>query len=291
MIIPKKIAAIHDIAGFGRSSLTVVIPVMSALGHQTCPVPTAVLSTITGFYTDYTMLDLSPILHDYLSHWIRKSVQLDCIYSGFLGSAEQADIAIDFIDKLNTPLVVVDPVFADDNMLYSCFDSNIIPAMKALISRANIITPNATEAAYLVGIDSVNNIKSACQCARVLSESGPSSVIITGVPDESDKVSIVVYDKNKKEYFKISNPYLAHANYPGTGDLFTSVLTAHILKGKIPLESAAIAASFVFLSIKDACESGAALRDGVPFEPMLPQLANIKGLDVRKIHTDGADFL
>ncbi|MBQ7718856.1 MAG: pyridoxamine kinase [Clostridia bacterium] len=283
MIIPKKIAAIHDIAGFGRSSLTVVIPVMSALGHQTCPVPTAVLSTITGFYTNYTMLDLSPVLHDYLSHWLREGVKLDCIYSGFLGSAEQADIAIDFIDKLHTPLVVVDPVFADGNALYSCFDSDIIPAMKALISRADIITPNATEAAYLVGVDSVDNIESACKCAQVLSEHGPSSVIITGVPDESDKVSIVVFDKKENGFYKISNPYLAHANYPGTGDLFTSVLTAHILKGKAPLESAAIAADFVFMSIKDACESKAALRDGVPFEPMLPRLADIKGLEVKRI--------
>ena len=283
MPIPKKIAAIHDIAGFGRSSLTVVIPVLSTLGHQTCPVPTAVLSTITGFYTGFTMLDLSPVLPDYLAHWLREGVQLDCIYSGFLGSAAQADVAIDFIDKLKTPLVVVDPVFADGDKLYSCFDDGIIPAMKSLISRAHIITPNATEAAYLVGADSVSNIKSACECARALSEFGPGSVIITSVPDESDKISIVVYDKDKNEYFKISNPYLAHANYPGTGDLFTSVLTAHILRGKTPIESAAVAANFVFMSIKNACENNAALRDGVPFEPMLPQLADMKGLEIQKL--------
>ena len=283
MPIPKKVAAIHDIAGFGRSSLTVAIPVLSALGHQTCPVPTAVLSTITGFYTGYAMLDLSTLLPDYLAHWLREDVQLDCIYSGFLGSAAQADIAIDFIDKLNTPLVVVDPVFADDSKLYACFDTGIIPAMKNLISRADIITPNATEAAFLVGTDSVGNIKSACECARALSEQGPDSVIITSVPDESDKISIVVYDKNKNESFKIANPYLAHANYPGAGDLFTSVLTAHILCGKTPLESAAIAANFVFMSIKTACDNNAPLRDGVPFEPMLPQLTKLQGLDIQKI--------
>ena len=283
MSIPKKIGAIHDIAGFGRSSLTVVIPVMSALGHQTCPVPTAVLSTITGFYTDYAMLDLSPLLPGYLAHWLKEGVTLDCIYSGFLGSAAQANMAIDFIDKLNTPLVVVDPVFADDNKLYACFSPDIIEAMKRLISHAHIITPNATEAAYLADTSPISNMAEACLCARQLAEHGPKAVIITSVPDESGKVSVLVYDKQKDECYKISNPYLAHANYPGTGDLFTSVLTAYMLRGKTALESAAVAADFVFLSIKNACENNAPLREGVPFEPMLKLLPEIKGLRIEQL--------
>lgn len=284
MPIPKKVAAIHDIAGFGRSSLTVVIPVMSVMGHQTCPVPTAVLSSITGFYEGYEMLDLSSYLPAYLSHWEREGFHFDCVYSGFLGSAAQADIACGFIERLSVPLVVVDPVFADDGKLYSCFDESIIGAMRTLVKKADIITPNATEAAFLLGEKAAPpNTKSALLCARELSAMGPASVIITSVPDTDNKISVVVYDAGSGEGYKISNPYLRHAHYPGTGDLFTSVLTGHILNGNTALESASRAAKFVFMSIERACENNVPRKEGVPLELMLSHLTENNGLEIERL--------
>ena len=283
--IPKKIAAIHDIAGFGRSSLTVVIPVMSVLGHQTCPVPTAVLSTITGFYEDYMMIDMSSFMPGYLAHWEKENLSFDCIYSGFLGSASQADITSEFIERLKAPLNVIDPVFADDGKLYSCFDTKIVSAMKKLSEKADIITPNATEASMMLGESAPPETeKEAIKYAESLSKLGPSYVIITSVPSAQDKICVVVYDKKHNKAFKISNPYIHHARYPGTGDLFTSVLTGHILNGHSVEESASKAADFVFISVKTACMSGVPVCEGVPLELMLPRLLENRGLDITEIY-------
>jgi len=272
MEIPKKVAAIHDIAGFGRSSLTVVIPTMSIMGHQTCPVPTAVLSTITGFYEGYELHDLTDILPSYLNHWEKENFKFDCIYSGFLGSKAQAYITEQFIDKAKAPLVVVDPVFADDGELYACFKEDIVGAMLSLIKKAHIITPNITEAGFLLGEpNKKHDINTAKEFAKKLSDLGPESVIITGVPLSKTSVSIIIYKKSEDLYLKIDNPYV-HAHYPGTGDLFTSVLTGSLLKGVSLPESAAKAADFVFMSIKTAYESNVPVREGVPLEMLLPRL-------------------
>ena len=281
---PKKIAALHDIAGFGRSSLTVVIPVMSAMGHQTCPVPTAVLSTITGFYDDYAMLDLSGLMPEYLKHWEKEKLKFDCIYSGFLGNASQAEITSEFIDRLKAPLNVVDPVFADDGKLYACFDGKIVTAMKKLSEKADIITPNTTESTMMLGDSALpENEKDAVAQAKNLSKLGPSYIIITSVPDKEGSICVVVYDKKKDEAYKISNPYIHHARYPGTGDLFTSVLTGHMLNGHSVAESASKAADFVFMSVKTACTNAVPVREGIPLELMLPRLYENHGLEVSGI--------
>lgn len=284
MAIPKKVAAMHDIAGFGRSSLTVVIPVMSALGHQTCPVPTAVLSTITGFYDNYTLTDLSDTLPSYLTHWEREKLFFDAVYTGFLGNARQADIAADFIMKTAAPLKVVDPVFADDGKVYECFGTDIIDAMKSLIKSADIITPNGTEAALLTDCACPpQNEREALECAAKLSEYGPRYVLVTSVPCGENRVSVVVYDKALKEAYKITNPYLSHAHYPGTGDLFTSVLTGSVLADGDVIRGACRAADFVFTSVKTACENKVPVREGVPLELVLPKLYEERGGKFEKI--------
>lgn len=278
----KKVAAIHDIAGFGRSSLTVVIPVMSVMGHQTCPVPTAVLSTITGFYEGFEMHDLTFFLPKYLAHWEKENLKFDCIYTGFLGSARQAEIAGDFIDRFNASLNVVDPVFADGGEIYSCFDKEIIGAMAKLCKKADIITPNVTEAAFLLGGEKpIMSVKEAALAAKRLC-GGNTSVIITSVPD-GDSVAIVVYNRESGSICKISNPFISHAHYPGTGDLFTSVLTGALLSGGSMEECASKAADFVFASIKTAYENAVPVREGVPLELMLPRLFENHSLEIKKL--------
>ena len=129
---PKKVAAIHDIAGFGRSSLTVVMPTLSVMGHQTCPAPTAVLSSITGFYEGYEMVDMTDFLSACFAHWKKENCEFDCIYTGFIGSAEGVRVAREFAEETKAPLLVVDPVFADDGELFSSCTEALVERMRHL---------------------------------------------------------------------------------------------------------------------------------------------------------------
>lgn len=133
-IIPR-IAAIHDLSGFGRCSLSVIIPTLSAMGMQVCSLPTAVLSTHTGGFDGYTFVDLTDTMDAYAAHWKSLGISFDCIYSGFLGSQRQIDIILSFIDTFQTEnkLVVVDPVFADNGKLYSTFTPDFVPHMRRLV--------------------------------------------------------------------------------------------------------------------------------------------------------------
>lgn len=268
--LPGKVAAIHDIAGFGRSSLTVVMPTLSVMGHQACPAPTAVLSSITGFYTGYAMEDLTPFLSRCFAHWKKENCEFDCIYTGFIGSAEGVKIARQFIEENRAPLVVVDPVFADDGKCYDCFDDAMATAMNELIVLADVITPNLTEACFLTGVPVGANLETALRCIRILAEKTTGSVVITGVPC-GDSVAVLVYDNREKAVYKIENPYL-HSHYPGTGDLFTSVLTGALLSGATLIKAAAKAADFVFTAIQTAQKRGVPVREGVPMELLVPRL-------------------
>lgn len=268
--VPKKVAAIHDIAGFGRSSLTVVMPTLSVMGHQACPAPTAVLSSITGFYTGYEMEDMTGFLSRCFAHWKRENCQFDCIYTGFIGSGEGVGVARDFIRETSTPLVVVDPVFADDGKCYDCFDDKMAKAMAALVKTADVITPNLTEAAFLTGEKPEESPELAIKCMHRLAKEIPGSVVITGVPF-GKTVAVLLYDKKEKALYKIENPYL-HTHYPGTGDLFTSVLCGALLSGKSLVDAAGKAADFVFTAIRTAQEGGVPQREGVPMELLVPRL-------------------
>ncbi len=279
--LPGKVATIHDIAGFGRSSLTVVMPTLSVMGHQACPAPTAVLSSITGFYTGYAMEDLTPFLSRCFAHWKKENCEFDCIYTGFIGSAEGVHIARQFIEETRAPLVVVDPVFADDGKRYDCFDSAIIHAMTALIETADVITPNLTEACFLTGTPIQADPETALHCVRLLADKTAGSVVVTGVPC-GDSVAVLIYDRKTNGTYKIENPYL-HSHYPGTGDLFTAVLTGALLSGTSLTEAAGKAADFVFTAIRTAQEKGVPVREGVPMELLVPRLLENHALPAEKI--------
>ena len=141
----KKVAAIHDMSGFGRSSLTAIIPTLSTMGVQVCPLPTAILSNHTGGFEKYSYVDLTDTMQDYIDMWKELGLEFDCIYSGFLGSTKQIQIVSDFIDYFGSEknLVVVDPVMGDNGALYSAYTDAIIPAMKKLVTKADMITPTS----------------------------------------------------------------------------------------------------------------------------------------------------
>lgn len=231
----KKIAAVHDLSGMGRVSLTVVIPILSSMGFQVCPLPTAVLSSHTQ-YPEFSILDLTDEMPRIIAEWKKLDIQFDAFYTGYLGSPRQIQIVSNFIDDFRQPdgLVVVDPVLGDNGRLYTNFDESMIREMRHLAAKADVITPNLTELFYLMDkpYKAANTDEELKSYLRLLSDAGPQVVIITSVPvhGESHKTSVYAYNRVGDRYWKITCPYLP-AHYPGTGDTFTSVITGALLQG------------------------------------------------------------
>ncbi len=231
----KKIAAVHDLSGAGRVSLTVVIPILSSMGFQVCPLPTAVLSSHTQ-YPHFSFLDLTDEMPKIISEWKQLGVQFDAIYTGYLGSPRQIQIVSGFIDdfRQSDSLVMIDPVLGDNGKLYTNFDEQMILEMRHLIRKADVITPNMTELFYLLDkpYKAENTDEELKAYLHEISEHGPGIVIITSVPVQGDprKTSVYAYDRQGNRYWKVTCPYLP-AHYPGTGDTFTSVITGSLIQG------------------------------------------------------------
>jgi pyridoxine kinase len=254
-----------------------VIPILSALGIQVCSLPTAILSTHTGGFSNFHFRDLTSDMRHIIDHWRQLSLSFAGIYSGFLGSPEQIDIVTDFIRTFRTDstLVVVDPVLGDDGKLYDTMDRSMVDGMRSLVASADVITPNITEAALLLGkagplaISGTEEIKA---WARALSDLGPRCVIITSVPAEHGKgTSVVAFDKDANRFWKVACPYIP-ACYPGTGDIFASVITGSLLQGdSLPL-SLDRAVQFVSMAIRATFGHNFPEREGVFLERVLPSL-------------------
>jgi pyridoxine kinase len=231
----KRVAALHDLSGVGRVSLTAVIPVLSAMGFQVCPLPTAVLSSHTQF-PDYRMVDLTPHIEEFFQHWKTLGMEFDCIYSGFLGSPAQAELLEELMDSFRKPeqLIVVDPVLGDNGMLYASLSSEMIGVMQRLINKAYMITPNITELCLLSDVKYSTSIRlnEIEEMMFALAQKGPRYVVVTSVPVENhpEKTSVIAYEAEANRFWKLSCDYMP-ASYPGTGDVFTSVLTGALLQG------------------------------------------------------------
>lgn len=235
----KKVAAIHDLSGYGRASLTTIIPILSNMKVQVCPVPTAILSTHTGGFDGYSFIDLTDYMQEHIAHWKRLDLEFDCIYSGFLGSPKQIEIVADFIDYFGkkSKFIVVDPVMGDNGKLYSTMDNEMVVGMRNLIKKADIITPNFTEVMYLLGKEYDKNIdiEKVKEYLKELSNMGPKIVIATSVPEIEEnkmdkKTSVVAYDRENDVFWRVSCRYIP-ASYPGTGDAYTSVVIGSLLQG------------------------------------------------------------
>lgn len=235
-----RVAAIHDLSGLGRCSLTAVIPLLSSHGIQVCPLPTALLSSQTDGYKDYFFQDLTESMKEIVAHWKREEITFKGIYSGFLGSPQQAQVVSDFIDdfRMKDQLVVVDPVMGDEGEFYGPYTKSLVGSMKELISKADLITPNFTEAAFLLGEEykhSIEREELKEWCLR-LQEMGPRRVVMTSVPLEGGKresISLAALDGELKENcFFTSSVKRMGSGFPGTGDIFTSLVMASLLTKK-----------------------------------------------------------
>jgi len=230
-----RIAAIHDICGYGRCSLTVAIPVLSAMGFEVCPLPTAVLSSHTLF-PDFTILDMTDELPKIIDHWKKMGLKFDGIYSGFLGSARQVDIVADFIRHFQRPetLVVVDPVMADHGKLYPTMPPEMVGEMKKLAAIAKVITPNLTEAAFMLDrlTPEVISEREAKDWLKTLTDLGPEMAVITSAPMASrpNASTVIGYDRVDQRFWITERPFVP-TQYHGTGDIFASVLTGSLMQG------------------------------------------------------------
>ena len=236
-----RVAAIHDLCGYGKCSLGVAIPVLSAAGCDVCPVPTGLFSSHTAFPGFY-MHDTTNILKDYLRAWQGINVEIDAIYSGFLGSAEQVDIIKSVYATYPDALRVVDPVMADHGHIYPTYTPDLCDAMARLAADADILTPNLTEAAIILGnpIEDAwegENItdERASELVDALVELGSKVVVLKGIQRKDGVIRNFVGGRDF-ETVQVSNEYLPYMLH-GTGDLYASSLLAAIMAGK-PINSA-----------------------------------------------------
>ncbi|MDR1122163.1 MAG: pyridoxamine kinase [Dysgonamonadaceae bacterium] len=270
----KRVAAIHDISGFGRCSLTVALPIISAAGIETSVMPTAVLSTHTGGFEGFTYRDLTGDLLPFAEHWKSLNLKFDAVYSGFLGSFEQLDIISGFFDDFKTDdnLILVDPVMADNGALYKIFPSDFPLGMRKLCSKADIIIPNITEAALLLGEPYLEGPYSESYIEHLLkglTEIGPEKVVLTGVFFDEKTLGAATYDKVSGQIaYTFSDRIPGY--YHGTGDVFGSVLLAALLNDFNLEQSSRIAVDFTTDSIQRTAASKTDIRFGVRFEDVIP---------------------
>ena len=218
----KKIAAIHDLSGYGRASLTVAIPILTHMGFQVCPLPTAILSAHSE-YKNFRSLDLTDYMESFIAHWKELQLNFDAIYTGYLASVKQMDIVLDFFDffKSDHNFILVDPVLGDHGELYSSMTPEMVEGMRKLCSQAKVITPNLTEAAFLLGHD----------------------------PRQNVSVATLAYNRRDHRTWRVLCDYIP-ASYPGTGDAFASVITGCMLNGDSLPEALDRAVHFINMGIK-----------------------------------------
>lgn len=281
-----RLAMINDIAGFGRCSTTVSLPVISVMKVQVCPVPTSVLSNHLGFplchFDDYTSH-----MRDYIKVWNELGLTFDGLYCGFLGNEEQIDIVREFVEMFRPPLFLLDPVMGDHGRAYSSITETHVQKMKELLPLADIITPNITEACLLTGTPwkdgewTMPELSGLCErladiCQQESVSSGEASVgtvssasiVITGIR-QGDSLVNFLWDDGV--YTTVSTP-IAGASRPGTGDIFASILAADAVRGETLLTSVQKAANFVGLCIAGSEKAGTPVQEGVVFEKYLAAL-------------------
>ena len=278
----KRALAIHDISCVGRCSLTVALPVLSAVGIETSILPTAVLSTHTGGFTGYTFRDLTEDIMPIAEHWKSLDLRVDAIYTGYLGSFEQIEMVKKIIDmfRREDTVVLVDPVMGDNGSMYAGFGPEFAKGMVGLCQKADIVIPNLTEAALFLDEEYAGEERSKTEVEdmmRRLSQLCGCSVAITGVSTSGENLGAGTFDKDTGKV-AYSMAGRVHEYYHGTGDVFGSSFLAAYMNGKNLEQSAQIAADFTRQGILNAIEDGQEPRYGADFERSIPWLIKaVKG--------------
>ena len=278
----KKVAAINDLSGAGRCSLTVAIPILSALKAQVYPLPTAVLSNQTG-YPDFFIDDFTEKIDNFTYQWQRIGINFDCVYTGFLPNEKQVDKILNFLRvfrKENT-LLLVDPVMGDDGQVYPNFGTKLCGKIKELIFEADIITPNLTECCILTGVDykevmayknSEKFLDKIVEVGKKLMTGRVNQVVITGIhyrEGENDLLVNVILDGEKVHFVKTP---VTGGSYSGTGDILASVICGSVVNGKGLVNAVEMAVKFIHAAIEDTYKDKTHRNDGINFEKYLYML-------------------
>lgn len=273
----KRVVTIQDISCVGKCSITVALPIISAMGVECAILPTAVLSTHTGGFTGYTFRDLTEDIPKITEHWKKENIYFDGVYTGYLGSPEQARMIENFIDEFKPSLVYIDPVMADNGKLYAGFDNRIVEAMKQLAAKADIIVPNLTEASLMLGEEfkRAGEYDEECihEILKKLCALGTKTAVVTGVMYDGKNQGVVGYNSETgefTEYFSENLPISCH----GTGDVFASSMFGALVLGKNLYESMKIAVENTVNSIRRTmCDEKHWY--GVKFEECIPDLVKM----------------
>lgn len=280
----KKIAVINDLSGFGRCSLTAAIPTISVMGIQPCPLPTAVLSAQTGF-ASYYCDDYTEKMEHFRQEWEKMGVQFDGIYTGFVASETQIRRIFRFLDTFygESTFLLVDPVMGDEGRVYKLFTPELLRRMKELALRADVVTPNLTELCLLTGADygELGRMKgekeiteAAGELAEKLMESGPDTVVVTGIRFEDAQsgermIGNLAVDQSGRRLSAF--PYIG-GSFSGTGDLFASIIAGGIARGDDIFRTMDLAGEFVERAMKDSAAEGVERNQGTNFEKYLGML-------------------
>ncbi len=276
-----RIAAVHDLSGYGRASLTIAIPILSAMGMQTCPLPTAVLSSQTVCIDDFSFFDLTTQMTEIIEKWIKLDLFFDAVYSGFLGSAKQVKIVETLMQKLGKKdaIFLVDPVLGDEGKLYPTQTQELVTSMRELVGMADIITPNFTEACLLLDtpFEEVHENKKIKEYLKALANIGNNkkkkTVLITSAPCEDENfIRVVAYESDKNKFWQTKNPKI-NTSYPGTGDAFASVFLGALLQKDSKPMAMARAARFVYKAMMVTYGYNTPYIDGIMLERVLPDLS------------------
>ena len=270
----KRILTIQDISCVGKCSLTVALPIISAMGVETAIIPTAVLSTHTMFQ-NFTFKDLADQIEPICNHWKSEGIGFDSIYTGYLGSFEQIDMMAQLFETFKTPdnVILVDPVMADNGKLYPTFDEAFAAQMAKLCGKADIIVPNITEACFMTGTEyrEVYDETYIKELLLKLSKLGAKVSILTGVSFETGKTGVMGYDAATGEYSYYSHDKLPKS-YHGTGDVFSSTCVGAMMAGKPWQEAVKVAADYTAECIRLTIEDPNGRAYGVNFEQAIPYL-------------------
>lgn len=273
----KRIATVQDISCVGKCSLTVALPIISAMGVEAAVLPTAVLSTHTAF-KGFTFRDLTDDITPIIEHWKKEKITFDAIYTGYLGSFKQLELISKFFAdfRSSTSLIFVDPCMADNGSLYSGFTKEFALAMADLAGKADVIVPNMTEASFMLGIpykaDNYDE-KYVKDILLKLASLGAKKIVLKGVSLEKGKIGIMGYDSEKNNFSSYFHEKLP-TSFHGTGDIFASVCVGALMNDLSLEESVKLAADFVVQSIKATISHKDYNWYGVDFESAFPFLIN-----------------
>lgn len=270
----KRIVTVQDISCVGKCSLTVALPIISAMGIEAAIIPTAVLSTHTMF-SGFTVKDLTDQIKPITDHWKNEGITFDAMYTGYLGSFEQIDLMKEMADDFckDGSLLFVDPAMADNGKLYPTFDEAFAKYMATLCAKADIIVPNITEACFMLGEEYKEKYDEAYakNLLKKLAALGAKIAILTGVSFEEGKTGVMGYDSAKDEFYYYSHKKQKRS-YHGTGDIFSSTCLGGIVRGLDWKDAARIAADYTSESIRLTIEDPKGNDYGVNFEEAVPFL-------------------